>query len=613
MKILFKMSLLGLLTLGMLYSCKKPEEPCSIQGKVIDKETGDAIQGAIIDLLGTDKQITTAQDGSFRFTQLSSGSYMLKAQKTGYKAYSSEQIQLVDGQKLTVDDIRMEVDVRFAAIQGKVTDKKTEKPLAGVMVEVLPIGKQALTAEDGTYRLDSINAGTYTLSAKKEGYVDVTKENVQLVAEQELSMDLVMEEAASLASIQGKVTDKATGAPLSGVTVAIKDGNLQTTTAQDGSYRIDNLNPGTYTLTAQKEGYLDFTQESVVLTEDQTLDLNIEMEAKVLFALIQGKVTDKATGAPLSEVSMEILPGGKQVRTSQDGSYRMDSLTPGTYTLKAKKDGYTDFARESIVLTADQTLTLDIEMEAKGSNDDPENNTDYTETAFGINLEMVYVEGGTFQMGATSEQDEMWPNMDEFPVRTVKVNSYHIGKFEVTQAQWKAVMGSNPSEFKGDNLPVDNITWFDANEFCTKLSEQTGKKYVLPTEAQWEYAARGGKNSQGFVYAGSNNADEVAWTNENSDFKTHPVGTKKANELGLYDMSGNISEWCSDWYGSNDMDEAPYDENDTDNPQGPSTGTYRVYRGGVYEMEPWMCRVSKRGAGFPTNDANMGFRVAVIQ
>ncbi|MBD5397583.1 formylglycine-generating enzyme family protein [bacterium] len=194
-----------------------------------------------------------------------------------------------------------------------------------------------------------------------------------------------------------------------------------------------------------------------------------------------------------------------------------------------------------------------------------------------VNMEMVYVEGGEFEMGATSEQGNGAED-DEKPVRTVKLDSYYIGKYEVTQAQWKEVMGTNPSYFKGDNRPVENVSWEDAQEFCKRLSERNGKKYVLPTEAQWEYAARGGNKSQHYKYAGGNDIDEVAWYYDNSyglgaehpDYGTHSVGTKKANELGIYDMSGNVWEWCSDWYASS------YDENDTENPQGPTSGSARV-------------------------------------
>ena len=166
----------------------------------------------------------------------------------------------------------------------------------------------------------------------------------------------------------------------------------------------------------------------------------------------------------------------------------------------------------------------------------------------GVSFDMVEVRGGTFRMGATSEQGSD-ADSDENPVHSVTLSGYYIGKTEVTQALWKAVMGSNPSEFKGDNLPVEYVFWYDCQEFIRKLNALTGQDFRLPTEAEWEFACRGGNNSRGYKYSGSDCIDDVAWYVDNSGSKTHPVATKLPNELGIYDMSGNVDEWCNDWYG----------------------------------------------------------------
>ena len=205
----------------------------------------------------------------------------------------------------------------------------------------------------------------------------------------------------------------------------------------------------------------------------------------------------------------------------------------------------------------------------------------------GISIEMVKVEAGTFMMGATPEMEK--PNSDEKPLHQVTlINDYYMGKYKVTQALWEAVMGSNPSYFKGDNLPVEKVSWNDCQEFISKLNSLTGRKFRLPTEAEWEYAARGGKKRRGYQYSGSSNITDVAWYDGNSGSKTHPVGTKQANELGIYDMSGNVHEWCSDWYGS-------YSSSSQTNPTGADSGSSRVIRGGCWDGFARFCRLSYRG------------------
>ena len=223
-----------------------------------------------------------------------------------------------------------------------------------------------------------------------------------------------------------------------------------------------------------------------------------------------------------------------------------------------------------------------------------------------FDIEMVFVQGGTFMMGATSEQGSEW-NDNEKPVHQVTLSDYYIGKYQVTQKQWEAVMGNNPSELKGDNLPVENVSWYDAQEFIHRLNEITGKNYRLPTEAEWEYAARGGNKSQGYKYSGSNNINDVAWYVDNSDLKTHPVGTKQPNELSIYDMSGNVSEWCNDWY-------EYYTHTTKTNPTGPLSGAHIVFRGGSCLSEVrylWSLRVSNRIRNTPCyRYMDIGLRLA---
>ena len=217
---------------------------------------------------------------------------------------------------------------------------------------------------------------------------------------------------------------------------------------------------------------------------------------------------------------------------------------------------------------------------------------------------MVEVEGGTFLMGGTPEQGEEAFN-DEKPPHKVTVSTFHIGCYPVTQEQWKAVMGNNPSYFQGERHPVEQVNWMDCQAFVEKLSKMTGLTFRLPTEAEWEYAARGGNKGKGHKYSGGDLLTQVAWYNENSGGTSHEVGEKAPNELGLYDMSGNIWEWVQDWKGD-------FTDEEQTNPTGPEEGDERICRGGGWNREHDRCRVSYRGDDEPDlRYRSLGLRVVM--
>lgn len=242
-----------------------------------------------------------------------------------------------------------------------------------------------------------------------------------------------------------------------------------------------------------------------------------------------------------------------------------------------------------------------------------------------VRLEMIRVEAGSFTMSAKDGENEP----DEVPHHAKLSKDYYIGRTEVTQAQWMAIMGSNPSEFMGDDLPVENVTWNDAMEFCEKMNDMErapkGWKFTLPTETQWEYAARGGNRSNNYKYSGSDEVDEVAWYYQNSGdsrlnglsfadevisnhCKTHPVAQKKANELGLHDMSGNVFEWClDDWKQDNSKQRAEFTRGNE------SGGSRRVFRGGVWLGHASFCRSASRFSRLPGDvSCYLGFRVVLV-
>ena len=264
------------------------------------------------------------------------------------------------------------------------------------------------------------------------------------------------------------------------------------------------------------------------------------------------------------------------------------------------------------------TTTTTYSQTGYASQPAPAANQDFTETAWGVNMKMIWVEGGDFLMGCTSEQGNS--ESDEQNVRRVTVDGFYIGMLEVTQSQWEKVVGTSIYQQRtkagysgsssygvGPDYPMYCVSWDEAMKFCRLLSNKTGRTYTLPTEAQWEYAARGGNKNEGAKYAGSNMIDAVAWYTDNSGSSTHIVGSKRANALGIYDMSGNVSEWCKDWYASS------YVSYDTNNPEGPSSGGSRVLRGGDFYDTAFNCRVAYRCGSSPDNSTNAwGFRVVCL-
>ena len=228
------------------------------------------------------------------------------------------------------------------------------------------------------------------------------------------------------------------------------------------------------------------------------------------------------------------------------------------------------------------------------------------ETTFQDSLAGVFrlVQAGQFEMGCSNGQRGC--QEDEYPVHQVTLDSYYIGEFEITQAQWKAVMHTNPSSFAGcDDCPVERVSWNEVQEFIVRLNKLTGKKYRLPTEAEWEFAARAGEADYRFLYSGGPDVNDFVWYMDNSSGKTRTVGLKRPNKLGLFDMNGNVWEWCQD-------KKATYFEEDQKNPDGPATGYRRVLRGGAWNSSPEYCRISVRGQAQPSYRYNfVGFRLAM--
>ena len=362
-----------------------------------------------------------------------------------------------------------------------------------------------------------------------------------------------------------------------------------------------NLKEGMHLLEVRKDGYRSL-QKTIQLAQQQKLDVAFDA-----LSAIQGNlsVNFKPFG---SDVYVDGVKVGQSPRV-------FNGVLVGNHNVEIRKSGYAT-SRQTVTISEGQTASISGSLTSSTSsstaNTLSSSGSSLSGNALtipvknGISIEMVKVEAGSFNMGATPEMEN--PYDSEIPVHRVTLtNNYYIGKYEVTQALWQAVMGSNPSYFKGDDLPVEKVSWDDCQDFISKLNAMTGKRFRLPSEAEWEYAARGGKKSRGYQYSGSNTLGDVAWYYGNSGPKTHAVGTKQPNELGIYDMTGNVWEWCQDWVGS-------YSSSPQTNPTGAASGSLRVNRGGSWDISARFCRSSYRDGDTPGGRyGNLGLRLVLSE
>ncbi|MCX6286485.1 MAG: SUMF1/EgtB/PvdO family nonheme iron enzyme [Bacteroidetes bacterium] len=356
---------------------------------------------------------------------------------------------------------------------------------------------------------------------------------------------------------------------------------------QYGKIRNPNLDKGDFVF------LLNNSAQQASGTTGQSPSAELTIEAKSLVRHGKLEITTEISGdLYIDEVYKK--------KVDANSLLTINNLAEGDHNVKVKGD---ETVEKAVSISPDQTATITIPKNMAASSGLPE---------------MVFVKGGTFQMGSNDG------NSNEKPVHAVTVRSFYIGKYEITHRQWKNIMGSNPAYFNGcEDCPVAHISWDEAQEFIKKLNDKTGKNYRLPTEAEWEYAAKGGSKSKGYIYSGSNSAEEVGWYSTNSQgntnesgllgqrsTNTHPVGQKQSNELGLFDMSGNVFEFCSDWY-----DKKYYESSPADNPQGPSSGTYHTRRGSSIARYAKLARTTYRESSFTATvkgrDIDLGFRLCM--
>ena len=587
-----------------------------------------------------------------------------------------DRVLLVENQQLQPNSV-YDCTVQFVPEEEYVSPTTTQAPKrqffkfrvtpANAVVTIVENGAQEiLPMREGGIASKMLNYGTYSYSIAADKYH--TKEGTFTVSATQTEMTVDLLPQFGWLTITGDnisqggyvfATNTATGGMI-----------------QLGTIPLNNreMSSGIYTLRVQKEKYKDYSTTitiedgktttirpsleanfaQVTLTTNEGADIYVDgnrlgttrwtgtlelgehsveaRQASHHSAYTNVRITPQSAGQtitlnnPLPIYGSLIVDGSpadvvvyvdeKKVGTSP---LFVSELLIGTHTIRLEKDGY-DQQEKSVQIAENQESMLDFTLtktvaKAPVVPAAPQGGGIETITVKGVSFNMIKVQGGTFTMGATSEQGSD-ASSDEKPTHQVTLSDYYIGETEVTQELWQAVMGTTIQEQAakegtslygvGNSYPMYYISWDDCQTFITKLNQLTGKNFRLPTEAEWEYAARGGQKSRGYKYAGSNTLSDVAWYTGNSGSKTHPVKQKQANELGLYDMSGNVWEWCQDYYGI-------YSSNAQTNPTGPSSGSDCVCRGGSRSESASICRVANRDNSSPGYRlSNLGFRVVLL-
>ena len=419
--------------------------------------------------------------------------------------------------------------------------------------------------------VESFKLASSDLTAQTQPRKDLNNRNCALI-KVGLGLQGVQFEGSIIGNVENKTGEYWVYMPQGNRMLKVKHPNYAPVMVTFADYGVEKLESNrTYELVVTASGGAQAEQKQKLTIRYTPSSATVLVDNK----MVKGMNGVAQTTLPVGQHSYIVFCDGYD---SEEGTVKLKASTPSNLQITLSKDAT---AIQQSTVSQPTVAQQHVVQPTVTSSDNIS-----IPVKYGISIDRVRVAAGTFTMGATPEMKNPWDN--ELPTHQVTLsNDYYIGKYEVTQALWKAVMGKNPSKYKGDNLPVENVSWNDCLKFISKLNKITSRTFRLPTEAEWEYAARGGNKSRGYQYSGSNNLSDVAWCCDNSGGNTHPVGLKQANELGIYDMSGNVWEWCQNriyFYSSRSQT----------NPAGSTDGVLRVIRGGSFFYDSRHCRSSFR-------------------
>jgi formylglycine-generating enzyme required for sulfatase activity len=650
----------GAVTGKNLTLVKIPSAVYTISGTITTNNPGGPANGALVQLkqsgVNTGSPVLTGTNGTYAINGVTPGTgYSIEVSLSGYTTGTSDIPFDVAGNAPDKNLTLIKINVPVYTVSGTISTDNPGGPVTGAVVQLkqngVNTGSPVYTGTGGTYTINDVPAGTgYSVEAALSGYITgatvdfavsgaVTGQNLTLI-----------KTPSAVYTVSGTITTDDPGGPASGAQVQLKQGGVNAgspvLTGTNGTYAINGVTPGTgYSIEVSLSGYT--TGESGLFgvagnTPDQNLEL---VKINVPVYTVSGIISTDNPGGPATGALVQLKQGtatvGSLVLTGIDGSYTISGVTPGTYSIEAALSGYFVGVTPAFPVSGNVTgknlrlIKISADVQIRTISD--------------VSIIFRYVPAGSFQRDSTAANI------------SVITTGYWMGETEVSQELFQVVMGTNPSSFTGSSAasgevqnrrPVETVNWYAAIAFCNKLSLLDGKEpvysvdgisdwanlaysaiptsvdttwdaavmdtgkngYRLPTEMEWMWAAMGADktaqpNTTGYDKAfagstGSNSVDDYAWYNGNSNSKTHEVGKKQANELGLYDMSGNVWEWCWDWYGS-------YSSGSQTNPTGAFLGTARVNRGGSWYHSAGTVRSAFRGGNTPSDRLyNLGFRLA---